>query len=582
VHAVALRLVAAAKDTDVKAARELWAAVQDVPERDGDIPITRAVRSMIIAAGDRQRRLRPLVIADAKGPRPSLVELGTMSAWYGAPEARPPLLQKWIREAVANPQGESVLDALALQLGKETSKLEVNDWGTAANDESGVGYRPSSWPGWSAMRPAIVAGLPSEVPGDKASKLSDLEKAFLIAVGGDRLIPLETLASSISGIASIDELKRALEAAGLGQISVPAPPPRADMAPPLPSGEWEPDKADNRLCSRVVAGTRMNFRYLPGAHSWLSTSEVSAKQLVQAAKDNKNLKVPQTDKRIAKILFIVDQNGIARSLNKLFRTESRDESEKFYLDADVKPATIESLEDWPVNWVDCGVARSFAGSYGCRLPTVAEWEEADKADVAADSNLRGPEWKRVYDRVLQRCGKDRSNPRIFGAAAGSFDPGREGQPECRTKEDECPFFRPVRPSAPNFVDLRGNVAEWVTEKMAGSNGSKEAVKIAGGSAISVPPDENGWTPSGQRDSSGTGASYSDVGFRLAAPAGQQADVTNAAPPKEAEALEDARKAALELVTKAWKVEIARLKGVGTPTGQTSEAPATPAPPARGS
>jgi hypothetical protein len=163
----------------------------------------------------------------------------------------------------------------------------------------------------------------------------------------------------------------------------------------------------------------------------------------------------------------------------------------------------------PMQYVTPAAATLAASIAGCRLPTVAEWQAAYKSvEQHMGVNLRDRAWRLELEHLAAR-------PAFRGARpdAGMFAPDREeptdkvwANPTGGELNDGILWFREA-PAAPQvFVDLVGNVAEFVTDDAGRAH-------VIGGSALSPPtrPLDKAF-PVGADQASG---GFSDVGFRLA-------------------------------------------------------------------
>jgi hypothetical protein len=175
----------------------------------------------------------------------------------------------------------------------------------------------------------------------------------------------------------------------------------------------------------------------------------------------------------------------------------------------------------PMQYLSARAAMLAAQVAGCRLPTAGEWlaAHAETGDQNLAVNLRDRTW-RIQLQHMNRT--SRGNPR-WRPDAGIFTPTGEQPTDevIKTRggaelDDGILWFRPVPEPAPQvFVDLVGNVAEFVADAPSAqsSQTAAEKVYVIGGSALSpptrplnralpLPPDQ-------------LANSFSDVGFRLA-------------------------------------------------------------------
>jgi hypothetical protein len=169
----------------------------------------------------------------------------------------------------------------------------------------------------------------------------------------------------------------------------------------------------------------------------------------------------------------------------------------------------------PMQYVSARAAQYVAALAGCRLPSVEEWQAASRSTEQAvvGINVRDLTWRLELEHLARRLPGRRVRP-----DAGMFAPAGERQTdEVWTNNgaevnDGVLWFHDVSSgqSPPAvFVDLVGNVAEFVTDASGGK------VYVIGASAVSPPPavrDPNKAFEVG-RDQLTSG--FSDVGFRLA-------------------------------------------------------------------
>ena len=166
----------------------------------------------------------------------------------------------------------------------------------------------------------------------------------------------------------------------------------------------------------------------------------------------------------------------------------------------------------PMQYVSAKAAMLAASLIGCRLPTAAEWQTANKGvERHMGVNLRDVTWRLELDHMKRTMAAGRCRP-----DAGMFVPaGEKPSDEVWQRgdggelNDGVLWFRevPVSPRPPEvFVDLVGNVGEFVTD-------SSGKVCVIGGSALSPPtrPTDKPFPIAADQATTG----FSDVGFRLA-------------------------------------------------------------------
>jgi hypothetical protein len=163
----------------------------------------------------------------------------------------------------------------------------------------------------------------------------------------------------------------------------------------------------------------------------------------------------------------------------------------------------------PMQYLSPRAATFAALLAGCRLPTVAEWQAANQSvEKHLNVNLRDRTWEIELEHMSKRAFAGRCRP-----DAGMFVPAGEDSsdkiyPRVSGGElnDGVLWFHEVPAAAPVFVDLIGNVGEFVTDD-AGK------VYVIGGSALSPPtrPLDKPFGLAADQLTSG----FSDVGFRLA-------------------------------------------------------------------
>jgi hypothetical protein len=163
----------------------------------------------------------------------------------------------------------------------------------------------------------------------------------------------------------------------------------------------------------------------------------------------------------------------------------------------------------PMQYVSPKAAMLAASVVGCRLPTVAEWQAANKSvEKHIGVNLRDQTWRLELEHMKKRAFAGKCRP-----DAGMFVPeGEKPSDEVWQRSgggelnDGVLWFHETPAAAPVFVDLVGNVAEMVTDE-AGK------VCVIGGSALTPPsrPNDKPFPIGADQGASG----FSDVGFRLA-------------------------------------------------------------------
>jgi hypothetical protein len=203
--------------------------------------------------------------------------------------------------------------------------------------------------------------------------------------------------------------------------------------------------------------------------------------------------------------------------------------------------------DLPIQQVSPEAAALVARRLGCRLPTPEEWAAARATPLAdGSSNLRDGAWKAVRDPyVAQIDAWNRDSRNEFNkieaqlpsagifippAQAGAFNPMTDAE---ATGSDGVVFFRPAPGASTKFMDLVGNVAEFVTTDPAsmdklpkdcsvsdafslfGSN-NYAPLRVVGGSALTPPAGSFAYDATKpQPVDSSARSGFSDVGFRLA-------------------------------------------------------------------
>jgi hypothetical protein len=163
----------------------------------------------------------------------------------------------------------------------------------------------------------------------------------------------------------------------------------------------------------------------------------------------------------------------------------------------------------PMQYVTYKAAALAAALAGCRLPTVAEWQAADQSvEKHLGVNLRDATWRLELEHMNRRggfAGRCRPDAGMF-VPAGEKPSDNVWAPAGRELNDGVLWFHEVPAAAPVFVDLIGNVGEFVTDD-AGK------VYVIGGSALSPPTRalDKPFALAADQLTSG----FSDVGFRLA-------------------------------------------------------------------
>jgi hypothetical protein len=165
----------------------------------------------------------------------------------------------------------------------------------------------------------------------------------------------------------------------------------------------------------------------------------------------------------------------------------------------------------PMQWVSPPAALLAASVAGCRLPTADEWRAAQRSqEQSVGVNLRDRTWLLELRHMARPQFGGRCRP-----DAGMFVPANEKPSDAVYKtpsggevDDGILWFREVPSTAAVFVDLTGNVAEFVTDD-AGK------VHVIGGSSVS-PPERALDEPFALGADQAT-SGFSDVGFRLAFP-----------------------------------------------------------------
>ena len=151
----------------------------------------------------------------------------------------------------------------------------------------------------------------------------------------------------------------------------------------------------------------------------------------------------------------------------------------------------------PMQNINPSAAYYFARLLGCRLPTDKEWRAALKiaGDTGVKPNLRDQTWQDEHER-LKKINAGLTKVPDFWSTTGTFSEtfrilgrdikvagGSAALPGVKGLRDGYVWPRAVNPQSKDFVDLIGNVAEWVVT---------DTGEIKGGS-IKLPetkPDEN--------------------------------------------------------------------------------------------
>jgi hypothetical protein len=163
----------------------------------------------------------------------------------------------------------------------------------------------------------------------------------------------------------------------------------------------------------------------------------------------------------------------------------------------------------PMQYVSAKAAMLAASLAGCRLPTAAEWQAANAStERAIGVNCRDATWRLELDHMRRPTFKGQCRP-----DAGMFTPaGEQISDDVARRDDGAAFndhilwFREVPPAPSVFVDLVGNVGEFVTD-------ADGKVCVIGGSALAPPkrPVDRPFPLTTEQLAAG----FSDVGFRLA-------------------------------------------------------------------
>ncbi len=171
----------------------------------------------------------------------------------------------------------------------------------------------------------------------------------------------------------------------------------------------------------------------------------------------------------------------------------------FLLTTELPAALFDADKTGPATDVSFAAAGRLATTLGCRVPTVQEW-------------IRAEAGSRAGQRVVPANTADASFVRAGGDDGGRFDtddpalplPGREHEFRGGYDDNE-PAIRPSVSEDGRFVDLVGNVAEWVVRDGSGTVG------VIGGSALSPPA----WAVRLPHPVADPDRGWRDVGFRLA-------------------------------------------------------------------
>jgi hypothetical protein len=277
----------------------------------------------------------------------------------------------------------------------------------------------------------------------------------------------------------------------------------------------------------------LRFADVPGTQSWLCTSEASVELLALVVAENQTLR-DAFIKHAPKVgtepcTWEMDQDRVIPWHENWLTIKPGRTKVAF----NKRPNDAEK-PDWghPANLIPPTLARDFAESLGCYLPTVQEWQAALRdVEHGADAhawNLRDADTWSVPTQDAQFL-RDRLTGYTDNTAR--FAPwGRDGAGKFAPSgsyNDGYVWFAPVEVRGGNpgpggvFTHLIGNVAEWVwwdaDSRNDTSRSSSDTVKldIIGGSALSsagAPLSE----PSLKREVRAV-AKYTDVGFRLAMP-----------------------------------------------------------------
>ncbi len=181
-----------------------------------------------------------------------------------------------------------------------------------------------------------------------------------------------------------------------------------------------------------------------------------------------------------------------------------------------------------------------ADQLACRLPTADEWAAAVEGmtvDPNRPDNVRDLTWRRYFESI----DRDFRQGKINKGTIDQISPvrGIDGKrisedmrvPVAAGSDDGTLWFRETAPESTDFIDLRGNVAEWVmtnvpetrpnapldaqTRRVVGSWIASEKVdlRVIGGSALSDPTKLSHESRSLSDDFRFT-TGVADVGFRL--------------------------------------------------------------------